>query len=271
MTSPDSGDLTSKVTAWLNSGGAPVEMRVARILEARALNVLQSVYFMDADENVSREVDVIAMREVQLDDRRIAAHLVIECKYAPKPWVLFRGRPAWDEGRSNFDRITTEYGSQWLAQARFHPAIENARVFQQEPRAGYGLTTATFSETNVDAAERGKDLAYKALLSATKAARAWARDLGRRDGVTTLGVVFPVVVLRGKLFEATLEGDPIEAHEIKRGQVYWGNPAGERPVLIDVLTDSVVDEYAGQFRESAEALVAYGQDAAAAINTSGIY
>jgi hypothetical protein len=268
MTAADAEDLTAKVTGWLNSTGAPLEMRVARTLQARELSVRQSVYYEDPEEHRSREIDVIGSREVQVGDSlRIGAYLVIECKSAPKPWVLLRGSPAWDQGGPNFDRILTEYGPHWLTGARSHPAIEQARIFQQEARAGYSLVTATFGTPNNDE----PDVAYRALMSATKAARAWADEIGQSEGVTTVGVVFPVAVLRGKLFEATLEGDAIAAREIRRGQVAWALPPGERPVLVDVLTEGVVDEYAGQFRESFEALAKHGKDAATQAKSAEFY
>lgn len=74
-----------------------------------------------------------------------------------------------------------------------------------------------------------------ALLSATKAARWLASSLNdTQSPLRTFGVLFPVVVMQGRLFEAYLDGERIAVNEIDKGQVYWSNPASERAVLVDV-------------------------------------
>jgi hypothetical protein len=250
MSDDEDGDcgLEDKVLRWVKTSGATVEMNVARVMLIRGFDVMQSLYYTDPEVNVSREIDVIAAREVQIEDgKRIGAYLAIECKYAPTPWVLFRGGPSYDEGRSNFERIVTTYGGQWLQSARRHPAIEQSRFFQQEPRVGYSLTTSNLGDKNKrSAAQAGaQDLAYKALHGATKAARYFASALD--SSMTTFGVIFPGVVLQGKLFEAWLDGEEPRVREIHQGQVRWSNPADERPVLVDVVTLEWADELARQF------------------------
>ena len=266
--------LELKVARWLKTSGAALEMKVAQAMLRRELSVQQGHYYRDPEEDVSREIDVIARREVQIaEGKRLGAYLVIECKYAPTPWVLFRGRPHYDEGGPNLERIATTYGEEWLQSPELPSAMENVAIFHQEPRVGYALATTNLSVTGQDAAgssSRDHDLAYQALLSATKASRAHAMSLSESE-TTTFGVVFPIVVVRGKLFEAWLDGEEPVVKEIRRGQVYWTNPAGERPTIVDVIADDRVDELAGQFRETAEALFFHGKDAALAINTTGVY
>jgi hypothetical protein len=177
---------------------------------------------------------------VQIAERkRLGAYLVIECKYAPTAWVLFRGRPQYDEGGPNLERITTTYGEEWLQSPELRSAMEHVAIFHQEPRVGYALATTNLSVINRDASGSGSrdhDLAYLALLSATKASRAYAMSLSESE-TTTFGVVFPIVVVRGKLFEAWLDGEEPVVKEIRRGQVYWSNPAGERPTIVDIVAD----------------------------------
>jgi hypothetical protein len=273
--------LTTGVIDWLNSSGATVELFAARTLSMNGLDVIQGLYLRDPETpETAREIDVIGTREVQLVDLGvIAAYLVMECKYTPKPWVIVRGRPEYESSVPNFDRITTRFGREWLDSARTHPAINEGHAFRQEPRPGHALVTAHVADEAATAAtakanKNNQDSAYAAIMGATKAARAWADFLTERDhqqGGTTFGVVFPVVVVRGPLYEAWLDGDQITARPITSGQVYWNHPSITHPVIVDVVTDKHLGEFTRRFRETAEALMHNGQDAAKRINTTGIY
>ena len=189
---------------------------MARDLRGTDVIVLQGVHYEDPDQGASREIDVIAARMMQLVNvAHLAAYLVIECKYSKdRPWVLFRDKPHATGTTPDFDRITTDYGGQWLNFARYVPAISEAPLFQQELRAGYALGTVTFAKDGPP--EPTNDLAWKALQSATKAARWWAANpnMGTQFLAETFGVVFPVVVVQGRLFEAWLDGDRIAAKEM---------------------------------------------------------
>lgn len=277
----DTDSLTAGVVEWLNSSGATVELFAARTLSANGLQVIQGVYLRDPETpGTSREIDVIGIREVQLVGVGvIAAYLVMECKYTPIPWVIVRGRPEYESSVPNFDRVTTRYGRQWLDSARTHPAVSEGQAFQQEPRPGHALVTAHIADEpgwggTAKANKNNLDSAYAAIMSATKAARAWADFLTDRDnerGGTTFGVVFPVVVVRGPLYEAWLDGNEITARPVTSGQIYWNHPSITHPVIVDVVTDKHLDEYIRRFRETAEALMHYGENAARRINTTGVY
>jgi hypothetical protein len=270
---------TLAVIEWLNSSGATVELFTARALSANGLEVTQGLYLRDPETpETAREIDVIGTRQVQLVDvGTIAAYLVMECKYTPKPWVIVRGRPEYASSMPNFDRITTVFGRQWLDSARAHPAINQGHTFQQEARPGHALVTAYVPDDpspsgTPRANKNNQDSAYAAIMGATKASRAWADFLTEQDkerGGTTFGVVFPVVVVRGPLYEAWLDGDKITARPIPSGQVYWNHPSITHPVIVDVVTTGELEGFTRRFRETAEALMHYGQDAAVGINATG--
>ncbi len=276
-TDTDTAATTDGVIAWLNSSGATVELFVARTLAMKFLSVIPGLYLPDPETDTAREIDVIGCREVHLADVGvIAAYLVIECKYTPKPWVIVRGRPEYESAIPNFDRITTTYGHEVLDKARLHPAVARGHIFQQEPRPGHSLVTAHVNdEDRGDQNPRRKggniDSAYAAIMGATKSARAWADDLSAREDAAVFGVVFPVVVVRGLLYEAWLEGDAITARPIEAGQVYWNHPSVKHPVLVDIVRDSAFETFAQRFRESADSFVTYGKDAAGDVNTTGVY
>ncbi len=271
----ETDSTTAGVIEWLNSSGATVELFAARTLATHGLTVSQGVYLSDPESDTAREIDVIGAREVHLvGSCVVGAYLVVECKFTPNPWVILRGRPKYESSVPNFDRVTSRFGHEWLKAAQVLPAVREGHAFRQEPRPGHALVTAHVKDADSagqNPNKRNVDSAYAAIMGATKAARAWADLLTDRIGTPVLGVVFPVVVVRGGLYEAWLQGDAITARPITSGQVYWNHPSVSHPVLVDVVADSALDNFTRRFRETADGLVSQGQDAARAVNTTGVY
>jgi len=272
-------DLRLKLKAWLSTTGAPFEMHVARELLGVGLDIEQGRYFTDPDDNkTAREIDIIGRRTLQMgDSATLSAIAVIECKFAPTPWVLFRPPPGYAEETENFDRVATHYGQEWLRKARFVPAIRDGELWRMEARPGYSLSTSGLgvkSKTpNSHDQQTVNDLAYKAIQGVTKATLAIADELEKEASSTShLAVLFPVIAVRGKLFETWLDDDDIAVREIDRGQLLWRNPRGAaRPILIDVVTEGAIDRFAQELRDTSDGLVTHGQDAAQAVNVTGVY
>ncbi|MGY4765844.1 hypothetical protein ACXC9Q_02865 [Kribbella sp. CWNU-51] len=109
-------------------------------------------------------------------------------------------------------------------------------MLQQEPRAGYALGTSAPGRNGSKALpDAPKDLAYIALSSVTKAARSYARTLDEDPARTTIAILFPVIVIRGKLFETWFDGEDLVWREggmllmaIAAGSCgfHQGHPAG---------------------------------------------
>ncbi len=270
--------LTASVVDWLNSSGVTVELFTARTFMSQGLGVIQGKYLPDPESpGTPREVDVIATREVRIPDKgTMGAYLVVECKYTAKPWVIVRGRPDYESAIPDFSRITTTLGEPWIERARVHPAIEGGHTFQQEARPGHALLTAHLSDdargdSPTRTAKNNQDSAYAAIMAATKHARAWADELSMRPSPPVFGVVFPVVVVRGPLYEASMVGNEMTAKPIASGQVDWDHPTVTHPVIVDVVTDTELRSFTRRFSETAEALMHHGKDAAISINSTGVY
>ncbi len=274
-----SDSLTAGVVEWLNSSGVTVELFTARTFMGHGLGVIQGKYLPDPESpGTPREIDVVASREVRIPDTgTMGVYLVVECKYTAKPWVIVRGRPDYESAIPDFSRITTALGQTWLERAaRSHPAINGGHTFQQEARPGHALLTAHVSEDarGDNPSRTGKnnqDLAYAAIMAATKHARAWADELSSRPSLPFFGVVFPAVVVRGPLYEASLVEGRMTAKPIASGQVDWDHPTVTHPVIVDIVTDTELPSFTRRFSETAEALLHHGKDAAISINSTGIY
>ena len=81
-------ELKGKVSAWLQTQGYPLEMKVAKAARLNGtFQVRQGWHYLDADTTVSRETDVV----LTVSDHYglVEINFVIECKSSNKPWILF--------------------------------------------------------------------------------------------------------------------------------------------------------------------------------------
>lgn len=249
-----------QVAQWLRTQGFPFEMAVARALRRAGISdIAQSAYFTDPDEGKSREIDVIARRDCAVDAALIVtAALVVECKVALKPWVLFVDPSRRDSTAPSFQRITTQLGQRWLRTLEFRSDVRRLPMMQSGPRRGYALTTARLLADS--SRDKTPDHAYEGLVGATKAATALAASMEQRS----CAILLPVLVLRGQLFEAWLDADQIlQVQAVERGQVLWQSPtSGAGPVIVDVVTESEIDSFAAEAAETIEALATTTADEA---------
>jgi hypothetical protein len=262
-----------QIRAWLTQTGGSFEMQVARIMHARQLSVQQSHYYIDPDEpSKSRETDVVVSGSLAYDTNALLElHAVIECKYAPTPWVLYRETGANLGSHPHFNRIATKLGSSWLTRrAMFNEQINTQPLFQREPNVGYGLGTSKPEQQNPRQGTRdvttdpAADLAYKAMFSVAKATLALAAQLEEHEYPRRVAVFFPVIAIRGQLFEASLsDGNEIIVNEITRGQVNWSHPASPTGrVLIDIVTAEALHPFANDLKAAVEAMHKHGVDSA---------
>jgi hypothetical protein len=257
---PTGGVRPEKIKEWLQTTGIPFEMSVAQTLLKKGLGTQQGHYYIDPDDpTTSREVDVIATQSLAFAENAVIELVaVIECKYAPTPWVLYRGPRTGSGPAAHFNRIASEYGAAWLKLAMGIPQISSCEIWQREDGVGYALGTS--NPTGQGEAAQAKDLAYKATLTVAKASLALAEDLTNRGGpVRRVAVLLPVIVIRGQLFEATLDGADIAVNEIDRGQMDWSYPASATGrVLVDVLTEAALEQLADEMGSAFDAITEVG-------------
>ena len=93
-------DLKNKVTAWIETQGYPLEMRVASALREVGFDVSQGEYYDDPETQTAREIDVVAVKGD--DYGLLEVSIVVECKKsADKPWVLLSRRISMNLERTN--------------------------------------------------------------------------------------------------------------------------------------------------------------------------
>lgn len=221
-------DLPSKIRNWLNEQGYPLEMAVAKEFQAKQFSVTQSEYFTDSESGDSREIDVVSSKHWEIDDILCRVSIVAECKVSPdKPWILFATdkTPLATNARVS-QRASSIAGRLILRSVLGISNVASLPLFRVEREHGYSLTQAFSS---------GNDIAYKAVMSATKAAHAMglAADKIKKPTPrkiflhrTYARILFPTVVVAGKIFRCTMNPilDDLGLTEIPRGVLVWRNP-----------------------------------------------
>ncbi len=240
------GQLESKLRDWLKSQGYPLELRTARAFQ-EAGHVKQSNYYYDTESDCYREIDVhVSLQSLPDDDADwIELALCIEVKSAnDKPWVLFSGRekPPLLPISAAYQRIASPAAKEWMRSWAFRRKIRDMPLLELEDYSGHSLIRANL------APNQREDVAYKAILSAVKAARWEAQRAGETDEESIL-LAFPVVVIDAPLFKCTLDdnSDDLRLWRVDWGTLVWRNAVtrGEGThTIVHVVTESALKEYA---------------------------
>lgn len=234
-------ELQDKIKSWLDEHGYPLEMRVACAFRRAGFRVIQSDYYRDPTTQTHRELDVVASLDLLVGELIVRIEFIIECKSSKsKPWLMFcspdlRLAPPARVAQ----RTASEIASSALHSLAQIDDIQELELFQVTEPAAYGATQAFTA---------GSDIVYTALsgVGAAVVARAKETNSALRMGQRLCTILFPVVVIEGRLFSCILQDDSaIAISETERGTLLWRNPVGGEPhTIVSILTDRVLQDYA---------------------------
>jgi hypothetical protein len=236
-------DLPQRITEWIKTQGFPLEMRVAQAFELKGISADHTRVYMDPDEGVMREIDIVAY----FDQGDLNLHVIVECKVSvDKPWIIFStGRPMFVPQRSILTLAHTPKAVSRL-KGVVDPVVYDSPLLRLEGRHGYNLVQA-FKDT-----KSSKDLAFAALRTVTKAAVVTARDIGKAGHVVSY---LPAIVVEGQLFECYMENGELAVKLIERGKLlvrrqdHVGNV-----LLVHVVTANSVGSFVDDCLTTADAL-----------------
>jgi hypothetical protein len=234
----DESQETGKVTEWLSTTGFPLEHTTARVLEKAGFTTDQGRLYVDVESAIRREVDVLARTtgpEDLLGD--LVVRLIVECKFSAKPWVVLT-RPG---------RIDASDLLSWvLATDRVRAGLVD-RVRRAEGRGLPPFLTSTpdpHGSSLVAMPRRADQLddrltpqdALQQLLAAARGILAETPD--------ALALVWPLLVIRGSLYQAVPDGaGSLRAEPAEWQRLVWGGVTGQ-PVVIDVVRERYLESYA---------------------------
>ena len=241
-------EFKKKIQDWLTTQGYPIEMLVSQAFKRYGFSIRQSDFYDDPETGISREIDVIATME-DLPFARFVSY-VIECKLSrDKPWILFSAENLF-EGRNIFftRAVLTEEAKKILIEASFKN-LNNPKFcwLKEKLRAGYGLTQAFTS---------GRDIAHEAIMSVSKGTIARKIEMERAPG-GVFEVIFPVIVIDGRLFECFLENNAdVQIREIDEGVLFSPRRIGSSLIsCIRLVTIKKLQEFSKKAYELANLIL----------------
>jgi hypothetical protein len=254
--------LEAKITKWLEQQGYPLEMLVAQALQQADFEVIQSDFYRDIETGESREIDVIAYRYADYSKGYwVQVSCCVECKLAQdKPWIIFKPKIPIGSGLE-FETlawaaptINSKLGNELLAKILYETAKPEILAMFVVAPIGYGVTQATFQKG------KGPDIPYQAVNSVTKAAIAQAinsdagSDKSRRR---TCHVIFPVIVIDGRLFECYLdESGGVVVAEIDSCTLVWRSfKASYRESVTTIFTKAALPKLVQYLSETTDVLM----------------
>ena len=171
--------------------------------------------------------------------------LCIEVKSAPdKPWVLFSGEKEspLHPIASTVQRLMSPAARDWLRPVSRSNQVQSLPLLAIEDYPGHNLIRASLGPN------QREDVAYKAILSAIKAAH-WESTAGENPQENISAVAFPVVVIDSPLFKCTLDEDSgdLKLWRVESGTLIWRNSvARTNPghTIVHVVTESALPDYA---------------------------
>jgi hypothetical protein len=86
--------LVEGIIEWLNEGGYPLELYVAKTLKELGFFCSKSLFFSDVESQKAREIDVVASKSVHNELKQsLSLKLVIECKKSSTAFVVLCDSP----------------------------------------------------------------------------------------------------------------------------------------------------------------------------------
>jgi hypothetical protein len=237
------------VKDYLSRNGYPFEMFVAKEFKSAGFEIYQSIIYKDRETGKDREIDVVAYYTRYYKDIQFSFKVLIECKYAKTPWVLFTGE---NLGFSNLP-IEAFYCSNFAGRKLLEvlssiPTFEFANPFKLEKRVAYGLVETSGSADEKIKEQEKRNNSFKAISTILNA-------LMHEKDKPTQGKIFeimiPVIAIKGKLFECYLDTSNTEyIDEINEGQfLYKSNIYPQVYPMIEVIVGDKVGELAKKIFE----------------------
>ncbi len=250
-------DLKTRVSAWLNKSGFPLEMRVAqafkdRLASSREWDVETNVSYEDPETGLTRERDLVADTSIDIFAERgvgVSIELFVECKSTSSPWVVLKEEFDDPGKRRPLFRAYGHTSANLRLQQRDGQLSEFCKTLDKYlagripvvPNPGYGVAEA-FKKSNES------DVPYAATQQVLSSMNYTRSDYyGGSDGRLNIVFFFPVVITTSPLFEATLDratGEVVTQQVSRTAVLVSHRKALETPVSLvnDTAIDSLLND-----------------------------
>jgi hypothetical protein len=213
-------NLVDSVKDWLEKGGYPLELFVARIFAKLELRYNKSVYFNDLEINKGREIDVVAWRRFTNESEQcFSLNFIVECKKSVKPFVVLCNNAYEDKVSEQFyhqdlnnkvswqDDRNAMFALSWGKLKPYEAKVfteDNYQVLSKKIRCGYSIVQAHQQNDSEVYAETYK--LVKACLSLTKREKDYYEvNKESRRVINNFSYYVPVLVVDAPLVETYLD------------------------------------------------------------------
>jgi hypothetical protein len=183
---------TTKIADFLTTTGFILEMEISELLKKNGYRVSVNKYFFDYDENKKREIDIIALKEIN----QIDVTLVIECKQnANLDWIFVCS----DKSPGRFYNYI-----KYFPKMSYDKSITKTGVFDHLRQLDHKLPLAQNSTIrHVSGKQQESKEIYECLTRLPKAMVGVVEGTGVSKDKRN--IFFPVVVFSGQIFTAEYE------------------------------------------------------------------
>jgi hypothetical protein len=237
-------NLKEQIGRWLGEQGYPLEFATAATFKKSGFRVMQGFHVDEEDNDLPREVDVIAEINLHYGDQDlIRIEHVVECKWSvEKPWVVFCSDGSIMPDACIAQTIGSKAARTALWARAGDPELHKLGIFATPDVPGFGGRQAFTT---------GRDLFYEAMKSIVTIAHARAKSY---DGYAQTpvqhlhlaSVVIPVVVVRGRLFTARYDDivGRLVLDECDSTRLHWRGSAKWRlHATVDVVTENALSRF----------------------------
>ncbi|MGE5474886.1 MAG: hypothetical protein ACM3UU_11770 [Ignavibacteriales bacterium] len=245
-----SDDILKKVIDETEKTGFPLELKVADVLENRGFYVAHSLYYVDEEENKSREVDIRALKNYIVEDsnqgnplKMVRYCLLIECKKSEnKPWVFLSSK------RRSYD--ADFYNVPYLPNRDFMQMEDYDKVELVHPFSEYSVMGKSYFEAFKN--NETSEMIFKALTTTVKAT---LYTMKKEFGTSNQDICFyyPIIVFDGRLFEGTLNNGSFDMKEVDSVLVsflYESSIYKEGHFAVPVIKESALNSFLDKLDKS---------------------
>lgn len=202
-------NVIDKIKKEIEKTGFPLELRVAEFLTRRDYYVAHSLYYIDEEENKSREVDLRALHNTEIKNvdgktKHIRNCLLIECKKsANKPWIFL------SSSNSSYDPAYYDLPS--LPSVNVLSFEEWDHFEKIHPFCRYNVLGRSYFEAFKN--NESSEMIFKALTTAVKAT---LYTMKSEFGIAgdDLCYYYPLIVFDGDIFQAELRDGQITVEQV---------------------------------------------------------
>jgi len=232
-----------RIKEYIEKSGLPLEIEITSILREHNWTVNNQAYFYDEDEKKARNIDMFAFKRIDLktspDFDRYHISLVIECKKSTNPWLFYTTTMIkeklsyliWVKNWMN-PRDLIDFRKKELRLTKFlnyfNPKIIKMGVIK-------------------DVAFSRQDMIFDASCKVLKALdyeRKLFHNLLSKLPSNPYGIIYPIIVLDGYIYEVQVTGDSTEVSPVQYLPYHvYGVSNIEERFLIDVVQKDYFKDY----------------------------